>query len=77
MEGSLIICLHVSRVSARIEVNRLRTTDYGQQTTGNGPIRMVVCWLLFYQRDYTEIIQIFMLRKENREICGICWQEKK
>ena len=32
---SKVICLHVSRVSARIEVN-------GQQSTVNGPIRMVV-----------------------------------
>ena len=43
---SWCLCLHVSRVSARIEVNGQRTTVNGQRTTGNGPIRMVVCCLL-------------------------------
>ena len=43
---SWYLCLRVSRVSARIEVNGQRTTVNGQRTTVNGPIRMVVCCLL-------------------------------
>ena len=58
--------------------NSQRTTDYGQQTTVNGQRSHPDGSLLtFIYQLITRIIQIFMLRKENREICVICWQEKK
>ena len=58
---SKVICLHVSLVSTRIEVNGQQTTDNSQRSTVNSPhpdgspLSVVYSLLtLFYQRDYTD-----------------------